>query len=283
MKPRTAALVAALVSGCSLLADLDALEGSAVRVDGAVPVVDAPDDSSSALGPDHDVPTDAPAPIQDSAVDGPDPLPYRTAVLEDQPIAYWPLDEQLGDLIVHDLVGTHDAVVEGEVSFGVAGVSGTALLVNDLSSRLALGNVLHLLNDFAIEYWAQPKLEAEYTNVIESRSADSGWVSYFGADGHVQFEQTWPGGSRVGFSQGARTYTKLTQVVISFEAGKGLAMYLDGVKLTQTFAAVDGVATDYSADAFISLSYTGTLDEISIYDHGLSAARVVAHRAAAGP
>lgn len=270
--------VLVLACGCSLLADLDALENGAAP-DAATPQTDGGFDGARPPGPEAGVDAAAPADAGDAAPT----ITYRDVVLSDAPIAYWPLDEGAGALVAQDVVGTYDAEVTGVVAFGVPGIGGTALQMDDPGARLELGDVFDFEGTapFAIEFWAKPKLEDVYNNVMFHRlGQDEGWVVYFGSDGHLQFEQTWPTGSRIGFSEGTHVYPSLTHVVVSYDGTK-TSMYLDGVKLEKVFDQGDGGPRAYEADMFLGLAYTGTLDEIAIYDHGLGPARIQAHREAA--
>lgn len=262
-----------LVTGCGLFVDLGGFSGDEPTPSGG-------DGGSIAA---EAGPADTGAPVADggSGDAGPPQSAYREAVLADKPVAYWPMGDESGSLVAKDIVGGKNATLTGNATFGVPGVAGTAISIDDRSAYLEVGDVFDFpgKQPFTIEVWGLPTVDDTYTNIGAKRANGSGWVLYFRNTGTVQFEQYWPNSSgRVGFSEQSRTFTTPAHVVVTYDGSK-LAMYYDNVKLPKTYQddADGGGPIHLATPLYWAPGYHGLLDEIAIYDHALPADRVSAH------
>lgn len=264
------------MTGCGYFVDLGGLSEPEPQpvTDGGSAVVDA---SDTAPPPNQ---------TQDAGeVDAGAKVTYRDLVLADKPIAYWPLDDGQGSLVAKDIVGGKNANVSGAAKFGVAGVAGTALQIDDRATYLEVGDLFDFPDKapFTIEVWALPKLDEQFTNVGNKRGAGgNGWVLYFWDTGEVQFEQKWSNGQRVGYSEAPRTFAAPAHVVVTFDGAK-LAMYYDNEKLLKTFQDATGGPADLTNAMMWAGGYAGLLDELAIYDFALPPEKVTAHFKAVRP
>lgn len=272
--------MAAFAGGCSLFSDLGGFsENPAPTSEAGAADGDATattDGSSSTDGP--------------SSIDaGPDASPYELAVLEDKPIAYWPMDDAPGSAVVREIIGNKKAEFAGTLTFGVPGVSGTCIDKTDVDQVLEVGDYFDFVgfNPYTIEVWAKPRFESQYPTMIAKRRPNTpyGWNFYFhkvdpSDPPGFQHEHVSPdGGNRTVFVSTPDADTKFHHIVVTYDpnvaTGAPLRMYYDGVR-TDGFDD-DVPASDTTEPVRIGQTFTGLLDEIALYDHALSVERVQAH------
>jgi len=251
--------------------------------------------SCSSYGQNADAPAPAPvdAGILESGVDAgsvdatdaPNELPYRAAVLADAPIAYWPFDDDPGANTAREIVGGKNGDVVGTVTFGVPGVSGTAIeRPMQTDGRLDVGDDFDFAGKvpYTIEFWVKPQIVGRFGDVLDKRDTPNGkgWIAYVHDGPGVQLEQPVPGGGRTAYVDvPSLTDGKFHHVVFTFDPTQPtsirLRLFVDSVR-------TDGFSDDLdAADTTIVLTmastYVGVLDEVALYDHALSADRVSAH------
>jgi hypothetical protein len=258
--------------GCSLFSDLGGYSDDPVA---AVPDSGALPDATTADGPN--APPDA-SPAIDA---GADASAYKQAVLADQPIAYWPFDDGAGASFAREAIGGKNADVIGTLAFGVAGVDGTAVERSDTGGDLNVGDFFDLAGQqaYSIEFWAWPKGNAEFEDVLHKRDENGkGWIVYFrDASKDIQIEHTYAAGQRTTFAP-VPSKTAFHHFVFVFDPADPTEtrarVYIDNVR-TNGFSD-DGPADDVTK-SLAMLRFVGLLDEVAIYDHALGAARVSAH------
>lgn len=263
----------AAFAGCTLFSDFG---GYSEEPDGAA-------DSSAAM--DVTTSDDGASGFPDApSVDaGPDASPYKRAVLADGPIAYWPFDDAAGASFAREVVGARNAEAVGAITFGVAGVDGTAVerVVN--GGNLDVGDHLDLAGQqaYSIEFWAFMKGTAEFENVFHKRDGNrKGWIVYFrGGAESVQIEHTYAAGQRTTFAKMPLPKAKFHHVVFVFDPAdpteKRQRVYVDGMR-TDGFSD-DGPADDVTTSLRLLESMVGILDEVAIYDRALTVERIAAH------
>ena len=188
------------------------------------------------LDEDSESPADeASAPTDAGSDADAEPNAYARAVLEDDPIAYWPLDEDAGALVALDVVGGRKAFPVGDVTFGVPGISGAAMRFGATAQGLTVGTEFDFagLQPYSFEVWAESSFSSEYENIVARRSGYSGYVVFFwvppsgGTSVNVQHE--WDGGYRGGsldLADGGAG--RLLHIVVTYDPAFGLRLYVDG-------------------------------------------------------
>ncbi len=277
------------VGACTLLVDTGELStGAAGATDGSASGDAVADASSDAAGDSAS---------QDGGSDGGSTAGYAAAVLADAPLLYLRLDEPAGDKAVKDLspnanVGT----LHGNVALSVEGAipqNGAAMFQGgyvDVGKKFGFEGTA----SFTVEAWVKPVFNSDF-HAIMARSErlnvapftiTSGWF-------WVQNANT----KAVVFVRQQNT-SDADSVAVTLDDTKPfhhIAVTYDGMTLR---AYLDGAerATNGSTKQLPSLStsfviggdsngnaspFLGVIDEVSLYDHALPAARISAHYLAA--
>jgi Concanavalin A-like lectin/glucanases superfamily len=224
--------------------------------------------------------------------------PYRQVVLDDDPVAYLRLGESSPSQPATDEVpsgpeGTYaaQAVLLGQPG-AIIGDPNTAL---DLSGGCTdIGNTMPFYANasFSIEAWVQSNGSSNYQEIVVKRDYDSSTSSLYGydlvlaQDGTVCV-QRWNGAeSAPGTSDSACSTTPLasgvyTHVVATYDSST-LALYVAGALAASTPSTLSLPVTTSSLHvgndpSFAQSSFNGLIDEVAIYDHALTPARVAAH------
>jgi len=229
---------------------------------------------------------DAPAP-SDALVDAPGegPAGYRDVVLADQPIAYWRLGDTDGT--ARDELGHYDGTYSGACMHGVAGIDGNgALGLDGRTCEVVLPDALEFPNTepYAVEAWIEePGPVTAFRVVFSKESRNMGPVDGYAlvdSSTGAYFERAiLPSAPTTAHEMHAfGSYVHLVGVY----DGASFVMYVDG-QPGQAVADARAMPT-YSADALIGADldgdfFTGSLDEVAIYDHVLAADRIALHYA----
>ena len=227
--------------------------------------------------------TDAEAPLP----------PYAAAVLADRPVAYWRFEETAGD-VAFDAMGRHPATrTGGPVGRGPGAVAGTAARFE--GGCLDAGSVPGLGGAVSIEAWvaweAADRAIVRQANAVYANhvGAFAGWGLRLSSDppSHPTWE-SGPSGGVGGFGTvgplGTGTGTAkgvFAHVVLVSDGARGV-LYLDGIKVGEGESrAVPTNAEALTIGCDPRGAFRGALDEVAVYDHVLTAARVQAHYEAA--
>jgi hypothetical protein len=217
---------------------------------------------------------------------------YAKAVLADSPLAYYPFDEAAGT-IAHDVVGGKHAVVVS-ASFGAKGRVGTAVALDGASSRIELPTGAFVFAGrapFSLEVWLDPQTVDGAVRRIAHRgtpTAGGGWEFYYTSN-YLQTKRSDGDGGSDGYaSTDGPAAGVFAHLVMTYD-GAQMRLYVEGVLRSTANGSLDVpnspdarlVFGDLVQPAYFKLH--GVLDEIAIYDHALSAERIAAHLAAAGP
>ena len=219
--------------------------------------------------------------------------PYSAAVLADNPISYWRLNDTSGTTAV-DQTGNDNGGVVGGVTLGQPGpVPGDGAMTFDGSTGYVdLGTNSNLYpQQWTVEAWFKASSESQaccegagriYRNRHYGQWLDANASGYVQGDGCTNAANCQPVHSPgTGYLDGGWHYTAVTHDSAGFE------LYVDGAQVA-TMAAPAG--TFYSQSDGIALArdgscgcsyFAGSLAEVAVYGSSVSASRVAAHYAAA--
>ena len=229
--------------------------------------------------------------------DSPVAVTYRGEVLADRPIGYW----RLGDPTrIVDELGGPDGVLVGSCQLGELG-----LLAGDPDSSIKFDGTCHLdvgsgfsfvgNSPFTLEAWIFPELAGSYEHIVTREVRDDADPIH----GYALLDS--PTGvyvERVVASSSSETQpqpvalAQSTHIVGTYD-GDFLVMYVGGRPIGSGVAAAT-VATAYTANLLIGVTrgptffysyFRGRIDEVAIYDHALTPARIQRHHeiGSAGP
>lgn len=225
---------------------------------------------------------------------------YLAAVVNDNPFAYWRLDEATGTLLqdrtVHRYTVTSrgtgvtlnqsGAIADGDAAVAFDGAAGA------LDGGAASSGLIHLFQggSWSVECWVNPVATANFF-------FDCGLQNNAGADNflHVGFDTA--NHLKLGFFGDDLSGTTVVttgnwhHVVATFSPVSRLQqLYLDGnPEVSRTASGILNVPTNAIIEVAVALFgpgngpffYNGKVDELAIYDGVLSAAQVKAHFQAA--
>jgi hypothetical protein len=284
--------VAALVAAsCTLLAPLDGLTGNdapeagEAAADVATPVdVTADGGTPSDAGADVTSDVKSDAPLQGDGEAG--AVSYSATVLADTPLAYWRLDETTGT-VCHDATGHgNDATYVGAVTLGVAGAlvgdPDTAVQFDGNTAQIDVGDKFDFVGKvpLSIEMWANPDVidngfrHLERKMLYDAFQPSDGMYFYVNAGPKPLAFERWSGGVTDNGMKAYVTTGAWWHIVGTFD-GTNLSIYVNG-----SLAATTTTGTSLVANGVHLLwgeAFQGRLDELAIYDHALSAARIQAH------
>ncbi len=219
-------------------------------------------------------------------------LTYRAAVLADHPLAYW----RMADLgaTAHDEMGSFDGTYAGTCQPGVAGALAgdpdPAVAFDGTSCCVTIGDVLSFTGTapFSLEAWVQHVNNAgePFQMIVSRESRSSGPI-----DGYALVDgRDAPSGLYAERAIAATNdltahdpFPDATYVhVVSAYDGAMLRLYTNGAlvqtapdaRAMPTFSAITrlGCQPDMTGQYF-----TGTIDEVAIYDQALDPARIALH------
>lgn len=275
-----------LAPACTLVVDTKGLSGGTIDrrdalVDGPSPDAPRPTEAST------DGPTDAAA----------ESSPYASAVLADTPLAYYRFEETT-TAPAHDSSGNgHDGTYVGSVDLGVPGAlareSGTAIHLNGTTAWVRVGDMFHFTAraPMTLEAWVKPDGLTGYVGVLTNELPDysAGYRFLLSAAEGFSMERIFmqPDARAASADTNvlpAPPLAKWSHLVATYD-GTDVVLYVDGqeaMRRPQTPGLDPAAGAIFSIGARASgkvPDYRGALDEVAVYDHPLSAARVAAHHA----
>jgi Concanavalin A-like lectin/glucanases superfamily/Cellulase (glycosyl hydrolase family 5) len=201
---------------------------------------------------------------------------YRTAVLADHPTAYWRLDDR-GGTVASDVVGQHPGALTGGVTLGIPGAlrndRDTAAAFNGTDGKIEVGTE----SPRTVELWLKTTDDQD-TAAFSNRDA-LGQFLYVGA-----FERVPNAFDSFSLFGGATVADNRWHHIVYTYSGDTGTVYVDGrLDASNTWLRVEGGAlASIGFDAFLKKYFKGSIDEVALYDHPLSAGRVRAHFLASG-
>jgi PKD repeat protein len=225
---------------------------------------------------------------------------YAASVMADGPQHYWRFSEPSG-ATVGDHTGRDSATVTGTPTRNISGaVTGDPAITLDGTSEQRMYNTTAMFAPFwyTVETWFRTttnrggKIVGFGTSQSgTSSSTRSDHTLYMDNDGRIHF------GSRQGINQTVNSGTGLNNGqwhhAVGVQTNSGMSLYIDGVRVGQRSDVRVGMARNGwwrvggdnlsgwpnrpSSDYF-----AGSIDEVSVYHHGLSADRIRSHYLASG-
>lgn len=221
--------------------------------------------------------------------------PYPRAVLEDNPVAYWRLEESAPP-VAHDCTNNgHDGTYFGNVTLGAV-----SALVNDPNTSLSPGLTGHLnVGDddkfgfaggvpYSLEAWIFPGgSDGAIVNKCELSSDHQivgGYQLFFYANPPsiqwAEFPDLGPNRNAAVLSAYVGTAI-WTHLVVTFDTAS-VVLYVNGIAIDHQ----EGLAPIRRAAGPLVIGrnpcanangFTGSIDELAIYDHALLPNRILAH------
>src|SRR5579872_1303324 len=202
---------------------------------------------------------------------------YKNAVLSNQPIAYYRLDELSGSIIHDSSSNSHSATLSGSASYGVTGAllgdSDTAMGFNGSSTHIVSSGLPVLGQRYTIEAWFKT------TSTGAQHVVDLYPQQLLIANGHVEFG---PGP----YIQSPQTYADnhYHHVVATLDLAI-VRLYVDGAQVAVSSSmngSVSGATLNIGHYYGGGSLFNGNIDEVAVYSGALNAAQVLAHFQAAG-
>jgi hypothetical protein len=240
-----------------------------------------------------DVVTPDAAPI-DATVDA-HALTYPEVVRADSPLSYWRFGEASGT-VATDEMGATNGTYTGTVTLGAAGAivgdANTAASFDGSTGYVALGNGFGFTgtSPMTVEAWVKAgTLDASYRRFLSKETQDTnGRQGYTmasvasGGSGLLSFERF-----RDGQSDALAMTIPIGQYVhvVATYDGAAIVLYLNGVpngsaastRSLSSIAVPLHLATYSDPTLGPQEFFPGSIDELAIYGHALSAARVLVH------
>ncbi len=219
---------------------------------------------------------------------------YRQAVLADGPVSYWRLGEASGT-VAADVQGLHAGTYVGSPTLGAAGkVSGdaAATFLRASSQRVDTGDLsLFETGDCTYELWLATSAATgvNYSLFSEGTSAGNNGYSVLLVNTTGKLSAFARNDAGTGFANnvaGPAINDGIFHQCLMVKSGTSILVYLDNSVLF-TATGLSGVFTQNKSciaagDVATPADYfTGTLDEVAVYNYALSPARIAAHFAAA--
>jgi hypothetical protein len=224
-----------------------------------------------------------PAPPARPGVELPQPSSdYARLVLADRPAAYWPLDETIG-AVAQDASGhERDARFIGEPSLAVAVADPlrTGIQLNGGPDGVRAEFDGWMNSDaLTVEGWVRP-FRVRYPESALLVDKGNSWGLQIRADGRPSFAFPFEPGRAT--SDAPLRQGDLYHLVGTFERGT-MRLYVNGALAAEDAAAAPRMS-QHSEPIHVGrglssarFEYEGSLDEVAIYDHVLSAERIRDH------
>ncbi len=219
--------------------------------------------------------------------DGPPLSDFAMKTLNEPPVNYWRMGETSGNLI--DLAGGYDLTRSSGVTGGVAGaISGDSSQASTFSGtssgRASTTTAVPGPNKFSISAWFKTTTNrgGKLIGFGDANSGSSGSYDrhiYMRNDGRIVFG-VYPGAVRTITSPSAYRNGQWHQVVGQLSPA-GMELWIDGVRVAQRtdttsaqsyngYWRIGGDSLGSWDSIPSSNNFSGSLDEIAIYDHALS-------------
>lgn len=254
------------------------------------------DDDPSADGGDADGgrPTDAPdgvdGAVDGAAIDGAAAARYRAAVLADEPVAYYRFEEEADADHAVDETGAHSAgyLPSATIVPGLAGGGrgrslrrgGGLMIAAESAGPLAFA----AKSAMTLEAWIQPSIEGARERTVIAHS--TGTLRVASPRGYrllvsdrLRFVREREDNSFSVVSPSSVTFAAdvVHQVVATYD-GQIATLYVDGARVASEVSDLELEPLSFTFTVGIGDdSFDGTVDEVAVYAHALTAERVRAH------
>jgi hypothetical protein len=217
------------------------------------------------------------------------PDSYAAAVMNDNPSAYWRLNESSGTKMT-DYAGELDGSYLGTFTLGALGItSDPAVSLGGGNGEAPYSSLLNSSGPFTVEFWANPNAAATYVPISSQLRAGS---SRFG---FVIYQFNGGSGWTVQMGNAAGVTVQIIGVTpivpgnwyhgaLTYDGSSNVVLY--------TFGYVDGTANNAGNGNFIAnpsapfeigvrnagaFPYLGRIDEVAFYNYALSQAQLKSH------
>jgi hypothetical protein len=229
---------------------------------------------------------------------------YVTTVLADDPEGYWQLGETSGTTAVDLGSGAHNGNYDyfgwGPPTLGVAGILGasgnTAVQFDGVSNEVYIASTFSPASTYSIEAWVKADEGATTNRTImlktwanETPLTGGSHELWITPEGHFQ-HYTWTGYQSYVTGTTTVEADQWYHVVGVFASGTGtglMGLYVNGVEEYMWTGTVPdawnaGGAWRIGSEFAVGHPshpgfFGGTIDEVAVYDHVLSASEVLAH------
>ncbi|WP_206067675.1 LamG-like jellyroll fold domain-containing protein [Nonomuraea composti] len=234
---------------------------------------------------------------------------YRTTVMDSRPESYWRLGEDEGDAAASQVAvnlgadaGTYRNVTLGEPG-AAAGSGDTAAVFDGTAAQVVLPNgTLKKSRDLAVEVWFRNQatgpggpLLGYQDKALDGTPGVGVPVLYTGADGRLR-GQFWSGGTIAPMTSPVAVNDGRWHHAVLSAMGSAQTLYLDG----KAVATLSNQTPDHLGLTFNQIGaayattpgswpgwgttprrfYSGTIDEVALYQHPLGPEQVAAHHRA---
>ncbi len=221
---------------------------------------------------------------------------YSSAVLADNPIAYYPLGDTVGTTATDASGNGNNATYVGGVQLGLSGAlpfdKGTAVGLNGSTSYIQLPTITNdFTSGFSAEFWADPTAVSnnqEFFDLGNGAFSDSILLYRVGTTNNLAFQvyQGYNQGGQV-VAQNAISLNQWQYFAVTMDSKGDVTIYKNGQPIATGTTSVprSGIVrtenylgkNDLAAYGYTS--YSGALQEAAFYTSALSAAKVAAHYA----
>ncbi|MEM9191909.1 MAG: LamG domain-containing protein [Myxococcota bacterium] len=225
-----------------------------------------------------------------AVIDGdPEPSRYAMAVLADEPVAYYRLNETNGMTIVDSSANGNDGTYVGPVTLGVAGAirDDTAVLIEaPATQRMLFGDRFDWSGraPFTLECWIMPdpmpseRLQRLFTKEEGNAMGRQGYTAFldgteppFGVVLERWRDQMLPGRP---MTDASTIDAGFTHIAIVYTGEQGI-IYVNGIEFGRQISAAD--LLDTGGQFAVGDAYSGVIDEVAIYDKALESNRILEH------
>ncbi|MGV9625460.1 LamG-like jellyroll fold domain-containing protein [Streptomyces sp. NPDC003487] len=223
---------------------------------------------------------------------------YRSAVTVDAPAGYWRLDEPSGTT-----AHSQNAALDGDGTYTNATLGTTGAFDTGDNTAITLagngyaeipGSILRGSTDLAVELWFKTTkpgvLIGDQSDPIGGTTATGTYAPllYVGTDGKLNGKFYSPGLGTAKVASAESVNDDQWHHAVVTATGTAQTLYLDGVQAATLTGAVNhqsntrtyigaGFAKNWPAAPGDVSYFTGQIDEVAIYQHGLSADQVAEH------
>ncbi|WP_405535087.1 DNRLRE domain-containing protein [Streptomyces sp. NBC_00075] len=230
---------------------------------------------------------------------------YRSTVLDDNPVSYWRFGEADG-AAARSEAPSRSGLNNAEYSDATLGAEGalagtpdTAASFDGVDGNVILpDNTVHASSFLTVELWfrtAGPGVLFSYEDERIEDGKPTWWTPalYVGTDGKLR-GQFWREGGKGPITSTSAVNDNTWHHVVLSGAGTNQALFLDGTRIGTLAGAIDHteqvytyVGAGYTGGGWPSLDttdtfghFTGSIDEVAVYDRPLAEPAVAAHYAA---
>ena len=218
---------------------------------------------------------------------------YRDEVLTDAPLGYWRLGESSGTTAADASGNARPGAYVNTPTLGspglLTGEANTSVTFDGITEHVSIPEapVWNLTGDLTIEALINVTGGHNYRTIVSKHRATDDTSTFElrieASTGRLQFIQKTTAGTYMTASAPTPLSTGTTYHVAVTKAGTTVRLYINGV-LDRTATFSSPVAANVSPVRIAirdgQKAFGGRIDEVAIYDHALSAARIGAHAGA---